>query len=253
MYFLLLKPLLTVEIQSNLVSDIDTLVSDMDNLIDYMYNFFFNVSPVVSPVVENCVPLTQMNNIVNIFNLDQDVMRSIIMLLNRNSVCQLGRCSKWFFKIFCDEDLWKLKISLQYQMTIGINRTALQSYQFCLYAGRKKTTGYDLFIITNWKEVKASNNLQIDAGHRMKDVKRLWKSLSVEQKNHWKLLASDPGQFTDVRLAWDALSETEKEKFGIAAANYKKRVEDEKKKTKLAPKKKSRRKNKKSLQQIVQS
>ena len=189
----------------------------------------------------------------NMDHLVDDLIISIIILLDLNSLCQFGRCSHRLLKFFYDEKLWKLKILLQYQITTDIHITALQSYQFCLYAGRKKINGYDLFIINQWKELKANNRLQIDAGHRICHAQRQWKRLSIEEKNHWKVLASDLGRLRDICVMWNALSEKEREKFGIAAANYKKRLESQKETISIASKKKRRRKHNRLCVTVAQS
>src|SRR5438874_10474279 len=92
---------------------------------------------------------------VTINNQVDDIIHLIMMLLDLKWIFRFGRCSHKFYKFVTDEKLWQVKLLAEYLIKPDGGMSALQSYKFCIYGGRKKSTGYDLFMINELKELKA--------------------------------------------------------------------------------------------------
>jgi len=151
-------------------------------------------------------------------NQPNDIILLIMMLLDPKSLFRFIRCSHRYYNIGCDETFCRIKLKAEYQITTDLPMSSFESYKFCLYAGRKKSTGYDLFMINEMKELKAQ---KVDTAQRLSQSQAKWKTLSIESKNQWKKIAADPGHCATFHSLWLALSAKERDKFGKAAANQK--------------------------------
>jgi len=152
-------------------------------------------------------------------HLLKDIKQLIMKMLDLPSLFRFGRCSKGFYELCSDEEWWNLKLLGDYLIKTNTEMSALQSYKFCVYAGRKKSTAYNLFMINELKDLKTQ---KVSAVQRLNQSQRKWKIMSEKDKNQWKVIASTQTQNSQIHSLWLALSEKEREKFGIAAANYKK-------------------------------